>query len=573
MPMNSTDTCPCGVCGSDHDSDFQAFYIEEGPPSFTSLVQPAERVWRPEEADAIAAQILRPHPPVIAISGRLGSGRTSLIAEVVKTLRDGGHQMPFQLMDHADNEPVNSLAEVVGTLPSTRSSARPVIVIDDFDLASKTEDGKRLPWVVANAWREDLAIFLIVVSDERYDEIADYCPEFKQSLHRVALPEIPEAELRGIVEKAAQDLAADAQVCLDAEIIDASLAPAPSSTGRAHPGLAISRIDAAIGQARLQNRTTLCLEDFGKDAVRPVPKTAETMQARLNERVFGQIAAVREVARLLAPAMLDLRLRTEKPLGVFLFAGPTGVGKTELAKQIAAVVFGSADELIRLDMSEYGGVRGEDARMRLIGCHRSWKNSSTEGLLTTRIRDKPNCVLLLDEFEKCSPEVWPLFLQVFDDGQLMDGWGNIALFNKTIIIMTSNLGVREANARHSGFGTDETSGSAKQMAAISNTLPPEFLGRITATITFEPLSKAAIRDLAARELSEATARFAKSGWQVEYGPEVPAWLAATGYDPAMGARHLQRNIERELMSGLAELPTRHVKIIATPDGLTFRCGK
>ena len=569
--MSTSDGCPCEFCedSSSYLSEFDSFLGEAETIPTKSFVQPAEQVWRPEEAREIAAQLLRPHPPVIAISGKLGSGRTSLIAEVATTLRDGGHQLPLRLIDE---EPANRIQALGTGLANNRSSTRPVIVIDDFDLASKTAEGKMLPGMVIKAWRADLASFLIVMSDDRYAEVADYCPEFKQSLHRVALPEFPESQLRGIVEKAAQTLAAEAQVCLGDEIIEASLAPAPSSSGRAHPGLAISRIDAAIGQARLRNRTTLRLEDFGKEAVRPIPKTAAMLQARLNERVLGQTAAVETVARRLAPAMLDLRLRPERPLAVFLFAGPTGVGKTELAKQIATVVFGSPRELIRLDMSEYAGVRGDDALMKLIGCHRSWKNSSTEGLLTTRILDKPNCVLLLDEFEKCSEVIWPLFLQVFDEGRLTDGWGNTAFFNKTIIIMTSNLGVREANARRFGFGTDETSGSAKQMTAISNTLPPEFLNRITETVTFGPLTKDAIRDLAARELAEATARFAKSGWRVEYGPDVPAWLAETGYDPAMGARHLQRNIEREVMFGLAELPTRHAKITAGQEGLAFACG-
>ncbi|MFV0433072.1 MAG: AAA family ATPase, partial [Leucobacter sp.] len=187
-------------------------------------------------------------------------------------------------------------------------------------------------------------------------------------------------------------------------------------------------------------------------------------------------------------------------------------------------VLGTDEALIRLDMSEYS--THEDSVMKLIGGHRIWKKSSTEGLLTTRIIQQPRTVLLLDEFEKSNPLVWPLFLQIFDEGRLTDGWGNTASFAETIIIMTSNLGVREGAKPGTGFGSTHTFDSSRQLQEIERVLPPELLGRITETICFDPLDENAIQQLAHDELARLSGRLTGSGWRLEYAREVPSWLAS-----------------------------------------------
>lgn len=224
--------------------------------------------------------------------------------------------------------------------------------------------------------------------------------------------------------------------------------------------------------------------------------------------------------------------------------GPSGSGKTETAKQLAATVYGSADALIRLDMTEYANE--EDARMKLIGASSVWKNSSIHGLLTTKVIVQPRSVVLLDEFEKAHPSVWNVFLQVFDEGRLTDGWGNVASFAETIVVLTSNLGVREGSARAAGFGDKGDFDAARQDAVITEAMPPELLNRITATVRFDSLSPEAVRDIARMELTRAFERFSQNGWQIEFDDEVVEWISRSGYDARYGARHVQRTIESEL---------------------------
>ena len=297
-------------------------------------------------------------------------------------------------------------------------------------------------------------------------------------------------------------------------------------------------------------------------SIRP-PDLAE----RFREAVRGQDDAVDTFATYLAPAMSGLKLRTEQPHGVFLFTGPSGVGKSELAKHASQVVYGTSENLIRLDMSEYGN--GADGRAKLIGAHRSWKNSSTEGLLTTKVIQRPRSLVLLDEFEKSSPEIWPLFLQVFDEGRLTDGWGQTASFAETIVVMTSNIGLRQAQTRPAGFGAGSARGD-RQVGAVREALPPELLNRITAVIPFRPLSESTIRELAQRELTRASERFGEDGWDIRWSDDVPDWLARTSYDPAYGARHLHRTIGQELLPLLSNSDRRRVTIVVEDHGLAVQ---
>lgn len=279
----------------------------------------------------------------------------------------------------------------------------------------------------------------------------------------------------------------------------------------------------------------------------------------------GQDVAIGILAGRLAPALAGLKLRLERPHGVFLFAGPSGVGKTETAKRLADAVYGSPDALIRLDMSEYANE--EDARMKLIGASKVWKNSSTEGLLTTKVIEKPRSVILLDEFEKSHPSVWNVFLQVFDEGTLTDGWGRVASFAETIIILTSNLGAREASARSAGFGEVEQFDAGRQDAAISEALPPELQGRLTATVHFDPLSADALHELARIELERAFDRFEHLGWHIEFDDDVVEWVAHSAYDARFGVRHVQRAIETEIFPLIAASSRRQVRLSGNQEGV------
>lgn len=290
------------------------------------------------------------------------------------------------------------------------------------------------------------------------------------------------------------------------------------------------------------------------------------LATQLARRVRGQSHAIERVAERLALTRARLDLRPERPNGVFLFAGPTGVGKTELARQIAIAEFGGPEHLIRLDMSEYSNL--EFGIARLVGSAPGFVGySEPESWLTTRVEKNPNSVILLDEIEKAHPGVWNTFLQVFDAGRLTDGRGKSADFSNTIIIMTSNLGAREAISGPVGFGDRLDSASIRQLAVIEESIPPELLNRIDEVILFEALTLDAIAEIAEEELAETIRRLTSDGWSVTYDSTVTRWLAETGYDPAYGARHLHRNIEREFLSLMVDVPSRAVSVIVKDNQL------
>jgi ATP-dependent Clp protease ATP-binding subunit ClpC len=263
-------------------------------------------------------------------------------------------------------------------------------------------------------------------------------------------------------------------------------------------------------------------------------------------RVMGQDEAVSAVVDRIA--MLKAGLNDPgKPIGVFLFAGPTGTGKTELAKTAAEFLFGSADRMIRLDMSE---LQTPESTLKILGGGEVAESDS----LITRVRKQPFSVVLLDEFEKAHPNVWDLFLQVFDDGRLTDSLGNVADFRHCIIILTTNLGA--TSHRGSGLGFSPVTGffSGDQiMQAVGRTFRPEFQNRLDKVIVFNPLTRDLMRGILKKELTRVLERrgFKDRAWAVEWEASAQEFLLEKGFSPEMGARPLKRAIEQYVIAPLA----------------------
>jgi ATP-dependent Clp protease ATP-binding subunit ClpC len=269
------------------------------------------------------------------------------------------------------------------------------------------------------------------------------------------------------------------------------------------------------------------------------------IRAHFRSRVIGQDEAVSAIVDRIAMMKAGLT-DPGKPIGVFLFAGPTGTGKTELAKTLAEFLFGSPDRLIRLDMSEF---QAQDTAWKILG---TW-DSSTETLIS-RVRKQPFSVILLDEFEKAHANIWDLFLQVFDDARLTDASGKEADFRHCIIILTTNLGATVHRSADLGFFPPSASFSSEQvLRAVGQTFRPEFQNRIDKIIVFQPLNRALMRDILKKELARVLQRrgFSDREWAVEWEASALEFLLEKGFSPEMGARPLKRAIDQYVIAPLA----------------------
>ena len=279
------------------------------------------------------------------------------------------------------------------------------------------------------------------------------------------------------------------------------------------------------------------------------------MESILHRRVIGQNEAVTAVSRAIRRGRVGLS-DPNRPIGSFLFLGPTGVGKTELCRALAEAVFGESDAMIRLDMSEY---MEKHAVSKLIGSPPGYVGYEDGGQLTERVRRKPWSVVLFDEIEKAHEDVWSILLQIMDDGRLTDSAGRVVSFRNTIIVMTSNVGAKSISDGRPRMGfTPDGGDEAQLMRACINeelrrTFKPEFLNRIDETIVFRRLSRAEIRSIAERMLLTVAERFKALGMTLSVPDQVVDFLAERGYDEKYGARPLRRAIRSMIEDKAAEL--------------------
>ena len=292
------------------------------------------------------------------------------------------------------------------------------------------------------------------------------------------------------------------------------------------------------------------------------------MEEELAKRVVGQQAAVTAVANAVRRARAGLN-DEGRPLGSFLFLGPTGVGKTELTKALAAYLFDDDSAMVRIDMSEF---MEKHAVSRLIGAPPGYVGYDEGGVLTEAVRRRPYQVVLFDEVEKAHPDVFNVLLQVLDDGMLTDGHGRTVSFKQTLIILTSNLGAYALSQLPDG--ADPTRARAEVMEAVRGHFRPEFLNRLDETIIFERLGRSDMGTIVEIQLKSLEKRLAGRKITLDLDPAAKAWLADEGYDPVYGARPLKRVIQRHLQDQLAQMilagdvmDGATVKISAGADGL------
>jgi ATP-dependent Clp protease ATP-binding subunit ClpB len=290
------------------------------------------------------------------------------------------------------------------------------------------------------------------------------------------------------------------------------------------------------------------------------------MEADLGNRVVGQDEAVRAISNAVRRARAGLQ-DPNRPIGSFLFLGPTGVGKTELTKSLAAFLFDDDTAMVRIDMSEF---MEKHAVARLIGAPPGYVGYEEGGVLTEAVRRRPYQVILFDEVEKAHPDVFNVLLQVLDDGRLTDGQGRTVDFRNTVIILTSNLGTELL-----GTEGDQTQARAQVMQAVRSHFRPEFLNRLDDIILFHRLTRANMDKIVDIQIARLDKLLADRKIAITLDDKARHWLGNAGYDPVYGARPLKRVIQRRLQDPLAQLLLEgkitdgaNVKVSASKTGLT-----
>lgn len=279
------------------------------------------------------------------------------------------------------------------------------------------------------------------------------------------------------------------------------------------------------------------------------------MHEALSHAVIAQDMAIEKITKAIMRSRIGLK-DPARPIGTFMFLGPTGVGKTLLAKKLADFMFGSEDALIRIDMSEY---MEKYSVSRLVGAPPGYVGYEEGGQLTERVRRHPYSIVLLDEIEKANPDVFNLLLQVMDDGRLTDSNGRTVDFRNTVIIMTSNSGTKQLREFGRGIGFEAQTAADKKKSddiirkALNKSFAPEFLNRIDEIIMFEPLTEEAVRSIADIEIDKFVKRVATLGYTLEVGDDVRTFITHKGYDSKLGARPLKRAVQTYLEDKVCEL--------------------